>query len=74
MSSIPKDPVMLMSYLNTQLRDNYASWRSCAEALISIRLMWRRNLRRLITIMRKEAINLSKYKGIRVKVPSKLET
>ena len=23
--NIPKDPVMLMSFLNTQLRDNYAS-------------------------------------------------
>lgn len=22
---IPKDPIMLLSYLNTQLRDNYAS-------------------------------------------------
>lgn len=25
MASIPKDPVMLMSFLNTQLRDNYDS-------------------------------------------------
>ena len=25
MASIPKDPVMLMSFLNTQLRDNYVS-------------------------------------------------
>ena len=25
MAAIPKDPVMLMSFLNTQLRDNYAS-------------------------------------------------
>ncbi len=23
--NIPKDPVMLMSYINTQLRDNYSS-------------------------------------------------
>ena len=23
--SIPKDPVMLLSYVNTQLRDNYSS-------------------------------------------------
>ena len=25
MAGIPKDPVMLMSFLNTQLRDNYDS-------------------------------------------------
>lgn len=25
MSSLPKDPVMLLSFVNTQLRDNYAS-------------------------------------------------
>ncbi|MCD8225069.1 MAG: DUF4250 domain-containing protein [Clostridiales bacterium] len=25
MSQIPKDPFMLLSYLNTQLRDNYSS-------------------------------------------------
>ena len=24
MPNIPNDPIMLMSYLNTQLRDNYA--------------------------------------------------
>ena len=23
--NIPKDPIMLMSYINTQLRDNYSS-------------------------------------------------
>ncbi len=23
--NIPKDPIMLMSYMNTQLRDNYSS-------------------------------------------------
>lgn len=26
MAAIPKDPVMLMSFLNTQLRDNYSSF------------------------------------------------
>lgn len=25
MNNIPKDPVMLLSYINTQLRDNYSS-------------------------------------------------
>ncbi len=25
MNQIPKDPVMLLSYVNTQLRDNYSS-------------------------------------------------
>lgn len=33
MSSIPKDPVMLMSYLNTQLRDNYASLEELCRSL-----------------------------------------
>lgn len=26
MATIPKDPVMLVSFLNTQLRDNYSSF------------------------------------------------
>lgn len=26
MAAIPKDPVMLVSFLNTQLRDNYSSF------------------------------------------------
>ena len=33
MSSIPKDPVMLMSYLNTQLRDSYASLEELCRSL-----------------------------------------
>lgn len=33
MSSIPKDPVMLMSYLNTQLRDNYSSLEELCRSL-----------------------------------------
>ena len=33
MSRIPKDPVMLMSYLNTQLRDNYASLEELCRSL-----------------------------------------
>ena len=33
MSSIPKNPVMLMSYLNTQLRDNYASLEELCRSL-----------------------------------------
>ena len=28
--AMPKDPVMLLSYVNTQLRDNYPAWMSCA--------------------------------------------
>ncbi|ETP73526.1 hypothetical protein UYO_0466 [Lachnospiraceae bacterium JC7] len=31
--SIPKDPFMLMSYINTQLRDNYDSLDSLCAAL-----------------------------------------
>lgn len=28
---LPQDPIMLMSYLNTKLRDNYSSLQSFAE-------------------------------------------
>ena len=31
--NIPKDPVMLMSYLNTQLRDNYQSLEELVKSL-----------------------------------------
>ena len=31
--NIPKDPVMLMSYLNTQLRDNYSSLTELTKSL-----------------------------------------
>ncbi|SEK63039.1 MULTISPECIES: DUF4250 domain-containing protein [unclassified Butyrivibrio] len=30
---IPKDPIMLLSYINTQLRDNYSSLDALAEGL-----------------------------------------
>lgn len=30
---IPKDPVMLLSYINTQLRDFYASFEELCKAL-----------------------------------------
>ncbi len=30
---IPQDPVMLLSYINTQLRDNYSSLDALAEGL-----------------------------------------
>lgn len=30
---IPKDPIMLLSYLNTQLRDNYSSLEELCAAL-----------------------------------------
>ena len=33
MSNIPKDPVMLLSYLNTQLRDFYPSLEECCRSL-----------------------------------------
>ena len=33
MSEIPKDPVILLSYLNTQLRDNYSSLEELCAAL-----------------------------------------
>jgi len=31
--SVPKDPVMLLSFINTQLRDNYESLDSLCKAL-----------------------------------------
>lgn len=34
MTTIPKDPVMLMSYLNTQLRDHYPSLELLCEDLL----------------------------------------
>lgn len=33
MTTIPKDPVMLLSYLNTQLRDYYLSLDELCQAL-----------------------------------------
>ena len=38
MPNIPNDPIMLMSYLNTQLRDNYAS----LEELCKSMCVWNR--------------------------------
>ncbi|MEE1008533.1 MAG: DUF4250 domain-containing protein [Agathobacter sp.] len=32
MSNLPKDPVMLLSFTNTQLRDNYSSLKEMALA------------------------------------------
>ena len=33
MSQLPKDPVMLLSYINTQLRDNYSSLEELGQAM-----------------------------------------
>ncbi len=33
MSNIPKDPVILLSYINTQLRDYYPSLEECCLSL-----------------------------------------
>ncbi len=33
MANIPKDPVMLLSYMNTQLRDYYPSLSECCLSL-----------------------------------------
>ncbi len=33
MANIPKDPVMLLSYVNTQLRDNYPSLDELCSAM-----------------------------------------
>ena len=34
MASVPKDPVMLLSYINTQLRDNYPDMEELCSALL----------------------------------------
>ena len=36
MNGIPKDPVILLSYVNTQLRDNYPSLDEMCRALRSL--------------------------------------
>ena len=33
MSAIPKDPMILLCYINTQLRDNYSSLEELCQAL-----------------------------------------
>ena len=33
MTHIPKDPVILLSYMNTQLRDFYSSLKDCCQSL-----------------------------------------
>lgn len=33
MTNLPKDPVMLLSVINTKLRDQYDSFSSCCEDL-----------------------------------------
>lgn len=33
MPKIPEDPVMLLSYINTQLRDFYPSLKECCQSL-----------------------------------------
>lgn len=33
MSTVPKDPMILLSYMNTQLRDNYSSLEEMCRAL-----------------------------------------
>lgn len=33
MTHIPKDPVILLSYMNTQLRDFYPSLKDCCQSL-----------------------------------------
>lgn len=33
MNQIPKDPIMLLSYMNTQLRDFYPSLEECCRSL-----------------------------------------
>ena len=34
MSDIPKDPIILLSYINTQLRDHYPSLKELCDSLM----------------------------------------
>ena len=39
MSNIPNDPIILLSYINTQLRDNYSSLEELCSSLEIDKLM-----------------------------------
>ena len=39
MSNIPNDPIILLSYINTQLRDNYSSLEELCNSLEIDKLM-----------------------------------
>ena len=54
--NIPKDPVMLMSYINTQLRDNYPS---LSELSKSLGLDENEIMDKLKDIVRSESLNIS---------------
>ena len=47
MSQIPKDPFMLLSYLNTQLRDFYPSREDCCRSLYLDQGQVRENLKQI---------------------------
>ena len=40
---LPADPIILLSYINTQLRDHYASWMPCVPIRTPIRMPFAQN-------------------------------
>ena len=54
---IPQDPVILLSYVNTKLRDQYSSWSRCVTIWVSISGKSNRNWQEWITRMILRAIS-----------------
>lgn len=63
MTKIPKDPVMLLSYINTQLRDNYPDMDELCRSLCLDRKTWMRSSRRSIMSMIWEKISMYRVNG-----------
>ena len=57
---IPKDPFMLLSYVNTQLRDFYPDLDQMCQALDWKKKNWKTNWPVLITATTKQQISLYK--------------
>lgn len=57
---IPKDPFMLLSYVNTQLRDFYPDLDQMCQALGLEKKNWKTNWPVLITATTKQQISLYK--------------
>ena len=67
--ALPKDPVMLLSFVNTQLRDNYSGLKELAAAYdIDEEKSFATSLHRLITNMTRLSISLSRFSAYILKV------
>ena len=49
--AIPQDPIILLSYVNTQLRDFTPAWTSSAKAWTFAGRIWRKNWRQRVSGM-----------------------